>query len=87
MSSRRHWTPCRVCGGIHSNPVSSSICPTCGQAERAASEAAAEQEDRERYRYLPASWRARDKLAEALGEDTAQLIEDYVKAMIAERHG
>lgn len=45
---------------------------------------AAEQADFQKYRYLPASCRARDKLAEAVGEDQTQLIEDYIKALIDE---
>lgn len=30
---RRNWWPCRVCGAEHTNPMSSSICSPCGQAE------------------------------------------------------
>lgn len=30
--SRTYW-PCRVCGAAHTNPKSSSICPSCGAAE------------------------------------------------------
>jgi hypothetical protein len=29
----RTYRPCRVCGAEHDNPMSSSICPTCGYAE------------------------------------------------------
>lgn len=36
MKGKRHWQPCRVCGKEHTNPQSSSICPTCGAAEAAA---------------------------------------------------
>lgn len=31
---RRHWSPCRVCGVEHTNPMSSSICSACGADER-----------------------------------------------------
>ena len=32
--SKRNHMPCRVCGGNHKNPASSSICPSCGEKER-----------------------------------------------------
>lgn len=53
---RRHWFPCRVCGKTHENPRSSSICPSCGQAEaernaerRAEAEAQERREAANRY--------------------------------------
>ena len=30
----RHWFACRVCGKDHKNPMSSSICTSCGIIER-----------------------------------------------------
>lgn len=50
--SKRTWRPCRVCGSGHSNPMSSSLCPTCGVTEAAANEEAArhrEEEENETY--------------------------------------
>ena len=44
---RRHWSPCRVCGEEHTNPMSSSICPPCGIAESEANERARAAEVRE----------------------------------------
>lgn len=41
---RRFWTPCRVCEKEHTNPMSSSICPSCGQVERSAREDAERRE-------------------------------------------
>tara|TARA_B110000503_G_scaffold123714_1_gene189550 strand:- start:323 stop:622 length:300 start_codon:yes stop_codon:yes gene_type:complete len=40
MTNRTH-KPCRECGEQHTNPMSSSICPTCGavESERKATEA------------------------------------------------
>lgn len=31
---KRNWRPCRICGSRHTNPMSSTICQACGQAER-----------------------------------------------------
>lgn len=30
----RMYQPCRVCGRVHENRMSSSICPQCGQKEQ-----------------------------------------------------
>ena len=63
----RNWGPCRVCGAAHHNPMSSSICPSCGKVEREASEQAKLAREREyeespfgRFMSLPEDerWRA-----------------------------
>lgn len=46
--SKRHWQPCRVCGKDHTNPSSSSICQSCGEAERDA-RIAAERAERHEF--------------------------------------
>jgi ribosomal protein L37E len=33
--TNRTYLPCRECGDIHYNPMSSSICQTCGAVESA----------------------------------------------------
>lgn len=32
--AKRDWSPCRVCGADHNNPMSSSICSPCGEDTR-----------------------------------------------------
>jgi ribosomal protein L37E len=49
---RRHWSPCRVCGVEHTNPISSSICSACGAEERAERERA-EWMERQAYEESP----------------------------------
>lgn len=46
---------------------------------------AAQRADFEKYRYMPASYRAFDKLTEAVGDDQAQLIKDLIEALIDEK--
>lgn len=41
----RHWSPCRVCRAEHRNPMSSSLCTTCGIVQQQKN--AAEQETRD----------------------------------------
>lgn len=86
---RRYWAPCRVCGAEHTNPMSSSICSTCGAEERDARERAerlAHQAEDEKWRYLPASYRAMDDLERAIGSEQAEKVKSLIDAMIAERH-
>jgi hypothetical protein len=40
----------------------------------------------ERYRHLPASYRAFDELAEVIGGYHAEKVKALIEAMIAERH-
>lgn len=50
-----------------------------------AQEAARRQRDEEaRYRYMPASYKAKDKLAEVVGEAQAELVKDLITTMIYE---
>ncbi len=75
--AKRSWTPCRVCGGDHKNPMSSSICSTCGEAERN-DRVTTEEENRASYEssafgqfmILPEDvrWRMVFDLLEAAGE-------------------
>lgn len=44
----RTYQPCRVCGREHTNPLSSSICPDCG--ERLAEQTARERAEHEAAR-------------------------------------
>lgn len=71
----RHWQPCRVCGKEHTNPQSSSICPTCGAAEAAARNADA-YTDADRFRD-PVDV-AFEELQDRIGSHA-----DAVKALIA----
>lgn len=34
MKSKRHYTPCRLCKKVHTNPASSSLCNECGPIVR-----------------------------------------------------
>lgn len=81
----RHWTPCRSCGADHSNPMSSSVCPECGAEERRLREAEIRVED-DRWRYLPASYRAMDELEKDIGSESAEKVKALIEAMIQERH-
>lgn len=77
---RRNWWPCRVCGVGHKNPMSSSICSSCGAIESKAREEAkrAEREAYEdspfgRFMSLPDDerWRVLFEHMEAQGELTS----------------
>ena len=61
----RTYRPCRVCGAEHDNPMSSSICPTCGYAEATKTNRMAE--------------RPKDKM-ELLDEaETVEELRDWIK--------
>lgn len=77
----RHWQPCRVCGESHTNPQSSSICPTCGAAEAAARNADA-YTDADRFRD-PVDV-ACEELAKLVGEDSADAVKALIAVMIEE---
>jgi hypothetical protein len=74
-----------VCGKTHENPMSSSICETCGRAESIANRIAQLKEREERLA-AAAERRARfeAKMQELLGEELFDELTDWVKELIEE---
>ena len=82
--TRRYWTPCRVCGKDHTNPRSSSICPSCGvieAAENAARNADA-YTDHDRFRGPDVADKLEELFSEAGGREA---FEKWLAAFIDAR--
>lgn len=85
--TRQNWYPCYVCGAEHRNPMSSSICSSCGKAKRA------ERQEAERIAALPSTrWknlcnvpeRARDKYMAMEDDFSPSTVLDFMLAMYPE---
>lgn len=84
----RFWQPCRVCGGEHENPMSSSICTLCGARERwerDALEAKWDAEEVRRENLWNVPERAKDAYMAMEDDFTPAKVLEFMLAMHPER--